>query len=355
MFAYLFLPNSGTRVNRFSNSALPTLIAEFILIIVLSIFSLHKPSFPGKGRRLFLNSCSNCKEVPLHPVSLAKLLVVLTFVFSMSFFITDTHPAQAAQPSEWQAFPAGDVFKPLIADPKEPRFFVSVHNYDNEFKGEFTGASVGFGENFGIVKKQLGDQHLWQINLKGGLFSQFDLDTSSKDLLNSDYNIGITWTYRIEAFSMRARVYHQSSHLGDEFLIRHPRLADTRTDLDYEAIDWLGAFTWNWFRVYAGPHYLLDRKPSSLDRWGYHGGIEFLGSGEILPRGKLIAGLDIKGFQELDWTPAYSLKAGLSFKNLNYQNRYIQILLEYYNGFIPYGQFYDYDMDSYGLGVYFGF
>ena len=269
--------------------------------------------------------------------------------------IMDVNPVSAEKSPEWKVFPAGDVFEPLIADPKEPRFFVSVHSYDNDFRNEFTGASVGFGENFGIIRKRLAEPHSWQISLKGGLFSQFDLDASSKDLLNSDYNIGVTWTYRVEELAMRVRLYHQSSHLGDEYLIRRPELADARMNFDYEAIDWLAAVTWNQFRPYIGLHYLLQRDPDDLDRWGYHGGIEYLGNGELLPRGAFIAGLDIKGFQELHWTPAYSLKAGVIFRNLDHRNRYIQVMLEYYDGFIPYGQFYDYDMESYGMGVYFGF
>lgn len=282
-------------------------------------------------------------------------MVLLVGILGWGGLIMDANPVSAEKSPEWKAFPAGDVFEPLIADPKEPRFFVSVHNYDNDFRNEFTGASVGFGENFGIIRKRLAEQHSWQISLKGGLFSQFDLDASSKDLLNSDYNIGVTWTYRIEELAMRVRLYHQSSHLGDEYLIRRPGLADTRMNFDYEAIDWLTAVTWNRFRPYIGLHYLLQRDPDDLDRWGYHGGIEYLGTGELLPGGAFIAGLDIKGFQDLHWTPAYSLKAGIIFRNLDHQNRYIQVMLEYYDGFIPYGQFYDYDMESYGIGVYFGF
>ncbi|MBS3732648.1 MAG: DUF1207 domain-containing protein, partial [Desulfobacterales bacterium] len=79
------------------------------------------------------------------------------------------------------------------------------------------------------------------------------------------------------------------------------------------------------------------------------------GTKQVVPYGVLIGGLDVKGFQELNWTPAYSVKAGLNFKNLGTSDRYIQVMLEYYNGFIPYGQFYDYEMKSYGMGVYFGF
>ncbi|MDZ7830833.1 MAG: DUF1207 domain-containing protein [Desulfobacterales bacterium] len=287
-----------------------------------------------------------------------KHLILGIAILGLSLGMTASPgPALAEQSprSQWEIFPSGDVFSPLVADPKEPRFFLSINNYDNEFRSDFTGASVGFGENFGLIRKHLGDQHAWQLSLKGGLFSQFDLNSDSDDLLNSDYNIGVTWNYRIDALSTRLRVYHQSSHLGDEYLLKHPRLADTRTNFDNEAIDFLAAFTWQQIRTYGGLHFLIERDPGNLDRWGYQGGIEYQGTGELLPWGALVAGLDIKGFQELHWTPGYSVKTGIAFKELDHQSRYIQVMLEYYNGFIPYGQFYDYDMESYGAGIYFGF
>ena len=291
------------------------------------------------------------------PTRIRSLIFGISIWAMALWMMAAAGPAGAEQTSEtqWEVFPAGDVFAPLVADPKEPRFFLSINNYDNEFRSDFTGASVGFGENFGIIRKHLGHRHAWQLSLKGGLFSQFDLDSDSDDLLNSDYNIGVTWNYRIDELSTRLRVYHQSSHLGDEYLIDHPRLADTRTNFDYEAIDFLAAYAWQQLRPYAGLHFLLQRDPGDFDRWGYQGGIEYEGTGGLLPWGVLVAGLDIKGFQELHWTPAYSIKTGISFKNLDHRSRYIQVMLEYYDGFIPYGQFYDYEMESYGAGIYFGF
>lgn len=252
-------------------------------------------------------------------------------------------------------FPVGEVFEPLVADPKEPRFFVSIHRFDNDLRDDFTGAAVGYGETFGLIKKNLAHDHAWQLSLRGGIFSHFDMNTSSNNLLNSDYTIGLLWAYRYNDLSMRARAYHQSSHLGDEYARENPEMLETITGFDYEAVDVLGGWHWNRFRVYGGIHCLVKSEPKDIDRWGYQGGLEYRGAKEIIPYGVPVAGIDVKGFQELHWTPAYSLKAGLNFKNLGKTNRYILVLAEYYNGFIPYGQYYDYDMKSYGLGVYFGF
>ncbi len=252
-------------------------------------------------------------------------------------------------------FPVTDEFAPLVADPKQPRFFASLQRFDSNYRETFTGASVGYGETFGVLRKNLGPQHAWQFSLRGGLFSQFNMDTSSNNLLNSDYTLGVLWTYRYKHAAMRLRAYHQSSHLGDEFIKANPAVVSRSTGFDYEAVDWLGALTWRGFRVYGGPHLLLKRQPADLDRWGYQGGLEYNGTEEIVPYGCFVAGLDVKGFQQLSWTPAYSVKAGLNFKDLGRPNRNIKVMAEFYDGFVPFGQFYDYEMTSYGIGFYFGF
>ena len=85
---------------------------------------------------------------------------------------------------EGEAFPTGDLFRPLIADPKQPQFFVSI----NRFKSsgvQYTMASVGFGETFGMYRffgSREGDG--LQLSVEGALFAQFNLDTPSYDLIN---------------------------------------------------------------------------------------------------------------------------------------------------------------------------
>ena len=55
--------------------------------------------------------------------------------------------------------------------------------------------------------------------LVGNVYAQFDLNRPSYDLINADYLIGLPLTFRFDRFSGRARLYHQSSHLGDEFVL----------------------------------------------------------------------------------------------------------------------------------------
>src|SRR5262249_4970017 len=130
----------------------------------------------------------------------------------------------AAGPSlergKYIALPRGEVFCPLIADPKATRSFVAYQRGDEKDLATAI-AAVGIADQFPFIR--LGASHLGngvQLGLAGAGFAQFSLDSASYDLLNADYLIGLPLTFRAGAFSGRARVYHQSSHLGDEFLLR---------------------------------------------------------------------------------------------------------------------------------------
>jgi len=142
-------------------------------------------------------------------------------------------------------FPQDQIFCPLIADPKQPRSFASL------LRGTFpsverpsgkgaTVASVGLGDYFGLVRwggPRAGEG--LQLDVVGAIFAQFDLDAPSNDLINADYIIGVPLTFRRSGFSILARIYHQSSHLGDEFLLRTSEIQ--RENLSFESLELLAS------------------------------------------------------------------------------------------------------------------
>jgi len=254
---------------------------------------------------------------------------------------------------EAEAFPVGDLFRPLIADPKQPQFFVSF----NRFKSagvRYTMASVGFGETFGMYRffgSREGDG--LQLSVAGALFAQFNLDTPSYNLTNADYTIGIPATYRLGDNSLHFCMYHQSSHLGDEFLqsVNPPE----RVNLSYEAIELIYSREWRGWRVYGGGEYLIHKEPDDLKPMSAHWGIEYRGSKPLVWNGRPIAGVDMKSFDEHDWAIDTSVKAGLEFGHPNPGQRRLRLMAEWYKGFDPRGQFYNNKVDYYGMGVSLGF
>ena len=254
---------------------------------------------------------------------------------------------------ETEAFPMGDLFRPLIADPKQPQFFVSINQFSS--LGErYPRASVGFGETFGLYRffgSREGDG--LQLSAEGAIFAQFNLDTPSSDLINADYTIGFPLTYRNGDNSLRSRIYHQSSHLGDEFLqsVNPPE----RVNLSYEAVDLIYSREWRGWRLYGGGEYLINKEPSDLKPLSAHWGVEYRDSRPLFWGGRPIAGVDVKNLEEHDWANDTSIKAGLEFGHPNPGQRRLRLMAEWYQGFDPHGQFYSNKVEYFGLGLSLGF
>jgi hypothetical protein len=255
--------------------------------------------------------------------------------------------------SQAETFPTGDLFQPLIADPKQARFFATLRSF-RSLEQQYTMAAVGFGETFGLYRYfgiREGDG--LQLSVVGALFAQFNLDSASANLINADYTIGIPATYRYADNSFRFRIYHQSSHLGDELLLgENP---PERVNLSYEALEFIYSREWRGFRVYGGGEYLVHKEPSDLKPLSAHWGIEYRGSTELVWGGRPIAGMDIKNLAEHDWANDCSIKAGLEFGNPHPGQRRLHLMSEWYRGFDPHGQFYNNKVEYYGLGVSLGF
>lgn len=261
--------------------------------------------------------------------------------------------------------PSGDVFCPLVADPKALGSFVSVlreHSAPSMPDTSLEIGSVGIGDHFGLGRwngRRSGDGV--QLALAGAVFAQFDLGSASYDLLNADYLIGLALTMRRGAFSSRLRAYHQSSHLGDEFLLRGGN-AIQRENLSYEAAELILSADAGALRVYGGGEYLLRREPADLERTVAHGGAELRPSLRVIPLGGLggfrfVAATDIKASQEQDWKPSVSARAGLEYDRAGGAGapaRRWSIMFEYYRGPSPYGQFFRRDVRHLGAGIHFG-
>jgi hypothetical protein len=251
-----------------------------------------------------------------------------------------------------ETFPVGDVFRPLIADPAAPRTFVSVLSLHTE-TDRLTIASLGTGVSFGLYRwpgEKLGEG--WQVSVFGAVFSQFNLDASADDLINTDYRIGLPVTYKRGELSARAAIWHQSSHLGDELILNGN--APERVDLSIESVDFVVAWERGGWRPYLGGFYLI-RGPEGLHRNGGQAGVDYASSAPLLGNARLVGGLDLKWFEETDWRVGASFKVGLEFGRRHPERRGITVLAEFYEGFSPFGQFYRDDVKAWGLAMQFDF
>jgi hypothetical protein len=256
-------------------------------------------------------------------------------------------------------FPDDQIFRALVADPKETSTFITFlrgrfRTLDDPSGAETNIAAIGVGDSFGLVRfggPNPGDG--LQLDVIGAIFAQFDVDSLSTDLINADYTIGLPVSFRRGAFSIRTKLYHQSSHLGDEFLLRDTGI--DRENLSFESLEMLASVEAGPLRVYGGGERLLRREPEAVASKIFHGGLEVRTRADAAAQ--VVAGVDIKAPRLGDWSPATSARAGVAFRRTGSEgrtSRLVSFLLEVYEGPSPYGQFFQDDISYVGVGVHLG-
>lgn len=255
----------------------------------------------------------------------------------------------------WVSVPQGQIFCALAADPKAERSFVSYLRGDfatiaDAPAGKQTNiAAVGLGDSFALFRyaaRRPGNGI--QVDLAAAIFSQFNLDAYSFDLINADYLVGIPVTARFAGFSTRLRVYHQSSHLGDEFLLnRQPE----RVNLSFESFEAILSQEFGPLRIYGGGEAFFRREPAELASRLVHAG------GELRPvlfgGGRVLLAFDYKLVDDGSWSYAWDARTGLELARVpspGHPPRVLSVFFDWYEGTAPYGQFYRDDIRFFGAG-----
>ena len=249
--------------------------------------------------------------------------------------------------------PDGYLFGSLLADPRWPHFSLS-YLYSLHDKELGSAGTANFGETLALYRNQAPFDGQWEFGIQAGVFSLFDLEADSKDLINADYLGGLFASYRTHDFSTILRVFHQSSHLGDEFLLRN---RTKRINLSYEGAEALLSYKFfQALRLYGGGGYLFDQEPSDLKPGRVQYGVEFespwrYGSGAIRP----VLAANLQNEEENNWSTNISVRGGIQFENWQIGHRKLQLLVEYFKGYSPNGQFYTRKIETIGLGAHLRF
>ena len=252
---------------------------------------------------------------------------------------------------ESKFLPRGLLVAPFHADPRWPHF--SMASRQVTLGQPSNTGSANFGETFALYRNAAPLDGQWEIALQAGVFSIFNMGTPSMDLVNADYTVGLLTSYRTGPFSGFLRLHHQSSHLGDEFIL-NSQTPVNRVNLSFEDLDLkLSYELTSWLRIYGGGGMLVVRDPSYLQRGTSQVGTELTSpwtfwGGKVRP----VAYADFQANERSNWRVASSIMTGLQFENARIGDRKLQVLAEYFSGPSPNGQFYTQNTEWFGLGVH---
>ena len=250
-----------------------------------------------------------------------------------------------------EVLPGHELFGPLIADPRQPHFSAVYQWYLNDDELTRVGSAT-FGETFALLGGEIGDGR-WELGLLGGVFSIFDLDAASLDLVNSDFLVAPTLSWAEGPLSAQLRVYHQSSHLGDEFLLRN---RVDRVNLSYEGVDLIGsAQVHPVLRIYGGGGVIVHSEPD-LHPLSVQVGAELRSPVAFLDDlVRPLAAFDFQAREENDWREEIGAAAGIEIANPDVLGMRLMILATYFRGNSPNGQFFERRIENIGVGTHLFF
>jgi hypothetical protein len=281
-------------------------------------------------------------------------ICLLLFGYCISNFglaLSDTKPASKEEQG-LNLLSSASIFKPLIADPKWPRFSLA---YQYHMRGEF-GRHV-FAPNLAAVlplfRRRAYDSRVYELSLHAGVFATMDIESNPTRLINSDYYVGPAIAITHNAFDWLFRIAHTSSHLGDELLLSGQGSTIKRINLSYETAEVIvGYNTPAHFRPYLGVGYIIHADPSQFKSLEALVGLDYRPTTTfIIDYIRPVFGVYSKVSKNSKWNPSFSIKGGLELKDKVVIGRSLQILLEFYTGNSIEGQFYKHKRQYIGTSL----
>jgi hypothetical protein len=263
---------------------------------------------------------------------MTKNLLILILFFSLSF---ESKGDGINKDSTVCFFPDKRIFPSVFLDPLECQTMGG--SYLLFQKGE--DRSLYSTVNPGFIRPVLnnrGEVLSWEFNFGAAIFSQFDLvkkadGTFLAGLMNVDFKISADYSIQSRDNIFRIKVFHISSHLGDDYVQRHGDTISNDKSDNYEQIDltYMRKRGDDYFYLGAGEIYTryVFRKRLSLQAGGLY---NFRETRNI----NFFTGADIKILAENRFTPDIRTAFGISINRKS--ESLLRIWAEYYTGQLPY-------------------
>jgi hypothetical protein len=186
---------------------------------------------------------------------------------------------------------------------------LSARRGDSQF-GRESEAEVALGENFPVLALRQGPRPV-TLGFGTQVYGRFSLGDRKSALISNDWVVGLNTTAALGAWTLTGEIYHESSHLGDEYGDR----------FDASRLDWTREVAAAWVSYGPGAvritgnlsYVLIDEL--DLKRPGAALGVDYAGrqvgsffGGRIRPT----AGVFFEGAAATRWRISSSARLGIS-------------------------------------------
>ena len=257
-----------------------------------------------------------------------KLLLLLSLSYS-------AFASSGNRDSTFYFFPHSRIFPSVFLDPLECQISGASNFLSRKGNNLSLYNLVNFGFTTPVIAKH-SEAFSWEINFGAATFTQFDLLKKSNGsylagLLNNDYKLTADFSLQKNRNVFRLRLFHISSHLGDDYMLRHNDTIPNDKSDNYEQADFTflrlnGKDYW-----YAGAGEIYTpysfRKRFSV----FGGGLWNFGKSEKI---NFFGSFNLKLLQENNFSPDFRDAYGINI--MRNKEPLLRIWIEFYSGHLPY-------------------
>ena len=265
---------------------------------------------------------------------------------------------EADPPWRTEVLPAGLLYRSYIANPKDARLSSRILQ---ESGGDLlwaleAGARVGvlrYGTPSGWRNPATGRPEGFQLDIQGAAFPRLNFD-HELDVDAVDFKVGVPLTYTEGPWEAKVGVYHLSSHVGDEFLLREP--AFERLNYLRDAVVFGGGYYPDPdLRLYAEAEYAFNYDGGSRP-WHVQFGFDWVPASvnPDLHRPTPFLAANARLREEVDWGGGVNVVAGVQWRG-PVSDRLFRAGVQYYNGKSWQFSFFDDHEELLGLSIWYDF
>ncbi|MBT3243094.1 MAG: DUF1207 domain-containing protein [Bacteroidetes bacterium] len=259
--------------------------------------------------------------------------IIIFTILAISSTVTSFTQAQS---SNFQWFPGSQIFPALEYDLLETQVYSGIF-YLNTEKEDFTSAYIPV--NLGFTKPFM--QWQWSgfdLGLALGVASytqfeveRYDANTLRGGLLNIDYKASGLLYLQKGKHIFRLQLFHMSSHLGDDYMIRNEYFQRNDKSRSYEEINLTYYYQLENLGIYACAGEVIS--PNVFrKRFMAQGG--FQAQIPVKPNAAISYGSDIKIYEENNFEPDIHCGIGIKFSKIG--EKQLSISFDGYYGYLPY-------------------
>ena len=230
-----------------------------------------------------------------------------------------------------------EIFPLLIADPRHIQLGASYYRLDGRNTSD-----IALGHSWGLTRWRSGSLQdwLWESDVEGMAYSRFTIGGGVNEFETVDFFANLPVTVRRGDVAFKGTLYHESSHLGDDYI---RRTGTTGFRSSGEGVRLQVALEPRRFgRLYAGTTYRLHSIPDG-GPWSLQGGFEFFSDDLTASRDlrtRLFVAQDFQSHQDVQWNVDSHTVAGVKLNFHESLTRAARLQLGYFDGHSPFGQFY---------------